>query len=250
MWVHDKIRSPSSLWKGDIFFIDNQSTNTLLTMSTWEFISQLWSSHFSQNCLDNFRRLFISCDNNLVNVVVGASGLKEWRFIVPGNLSTIKTDDFQFVFYLLWYYWNFLVYVNVTILNWVTNLAQSIFIQTFVLLHDELVVHIFTSTLRHSFHFFWSSHQVVTNANIIVSFQLSLLPSEVKGPSKTSVHWCLVNDNGIFNIIATVRHDCNTSIMTSREFIIVYQLYSGRFCHWLLWVYQHVVHCVWPNHLV
>lgn len=128
--------------------------------------------------------------------------------------------------------------------------SQSILVETFVLFYDELVVDVLSTWFVHCLKLLSSTHQVIADTNVIVSFQLSFISSEVKGSSKTSIHWCFVYDNRIFNIVATVRHDCNTCVMTSRELIIINQLNMCSFRHWLLWINQHIIYSVRSDHFI
>lgn len=128
--------------------------------------------------------------------------------------------------------------------------SQSILIKAFVFFNDKLIVNVLSAWLIHCLKLLSSTHQVITDTNVIVSFQLSFISSEVKSSSKTSIHWCLINNNSVFNIIPTVRHDCDTGVMTGRKLIIIDQLNMCSFCHWLLWIYQHIIYSVWSNHFI
>ncbi len=83
MGVHDQIRPPTGLGKGNILFVNDQPTDTLLPMPTRELIPQLWSSHFPHNSFDDFGRLLICSDNDAVDMEVGAGGLEIRGFVVP-----------------------------------------------------------------------------------------------------------------------------------------------------------------------
>lgn len=76
MGIHDKIGPPSSFRKWNVFLINDQSTNTFLSMPTGELISKLWASHLPDDCFDNFGGLFVSGDNDAINVKISAGRLE------------------------------------------------------------------------------------------------------------------------------------------------------------------------------
>lgn len=53
MGVHDQIRSPSFLGEGHILFGNDESANTLLSVSTGKLISEFGPAHLASNCLYN-----------------------------------------------------------------------------------------------------------------------------------------------------------------------------------------------------
>lgn len=234
MRIHDQIWSPSCFWEWHVFFIHYQSANTFLTMTTWEFIAKFRPSRLSEYCFDNFRWLFISGYNDFVDMIIYTGWLKYRRLIIPWYLSAINPNNFYLVFDLLGNNRHFLIDEDITILNGMSDFSQSILIKTFVFFNDELTVDIFSTWFIHSLKLLSSPHQIITDTDVIVSFELSFISSEIKGSSKTSIHWCLVDNNSIFNIITTVRHDSDTCIVTCREFVIIDKLDMCCFSHWLL----------------
>lgn len=234
MRVHDKIRPPSSFWKRNVLFIDNESANTFLSMSTRKLIAQFWSPHFSDNGLNDFWRLIVCSDNYAINMEASAGGLKTRRLIIPWDLIAVDTDNFEFILDLFWDDRNFLVDVNVTVLNRMPDFSQSILIKTFIFFHYELIVHVFPSTLSHWFHLLRPAHQIIADPDIIVSLELSFISSEIKSSAKPSVHRCPIHNHCVFDIVPTVRHHCNTCIMASWQFVIVHKLNRSCLCHWLL----------------
>lgn len=120
MRVHNQIRSPACFRKRHVFFVDNQSTYTFLTVSARKLISQLWSSHFPSNSLYDCI-LIVGSQNYSIYMIFIAIALENTRLVVPSQVLLYFIEKFLII--ASHYYWYLFVYKYLSAQNIVTYLG-------------------------------------------------------------------------------------------------------------------------------
>ena len=95
-------------------------------------------------------------------------------------------------------------------LDVVSNFTQSIFIQTLVFF-KQVPTYIF---FIKRFQFTTFANKPIFNPKISMCFQLCLISPVVQSPTETPIHWGLIDNNSIFNIIAWIAHNSYTGILS------------------------------------
>ena len=135
-----------------------------------------------------------------------------------------------------------LVHVDITVNKQLADAADSVAIQCLVFLKQSC----FAVSRRGDL---GRGHHNIDGA-VSIFFQVSLVPSHIHSPSKTTVQTCAVENHSIFNVVPCKTHDCNLSVLSRGKFIEVAYLDSACFDHGLLGVSHQVKQGVDSVHLI
>ena len=224
MGIDDEIRTGSICCKRHVALWYNETDGSLLTTATAELVSDWWVTLLTYTNLRNTEALFTVSHKCLVYV---AQLTLLWRHrwvnisIRGVNCIGCPANENHFVREKR-------VFCNKSIVVKLTVVVSRL------LLKDILTLNLHDFAVNH-----WSRH--------LATLFTCLIHRKIRHPEETTFDSTTINENGVLNVITSIRHNSNHRVHAIWMLFIVNVLHISTLNKWNLTVIEHDTHLIDAN---